>query len=134
MSSHRNPKRSWPGGPNRYITSISSTVRRPKSMATVVVVLASEPRRWSTRAPTLVIAASVRSGGISDRAPTKVVLPAPKPPANTNFTARMRGFQSAPAERSSVWIIIVSSQALHGVEHARQDIAHDLHQIERSNR
>src|SRR3546814_8122883 len=38
---------------------------------------------------------------ISDRAPTKVVLPAPKPPATTNFTARMRGFQSAPAERSS---------------------------------
>src|SRR3546814_1354305 len=129
MSSHRNPKRSWPGGPNRYITSISSTVRRPKSMATVVVVLASEPRRWSTRAPTLVIAASVRSGGISDRAPTKVVLPAPKPPATTNFTARMRGFQSAPAERTSCWIVIVSSPGSHGVDHARHDVELDLHGI-----
>src|SRR3546814_2913468 len=66
---------------------------------------------------------------ISDRAPTKVVLPAPKPPATTNFTARMRGFQSAPAERSSCWIVIVSSQGSHGVDHARQDVELDLHGI-----
>jgi hypothetical protein len=38
----------------------------------------------------LVMAASVRSGSISEMAPTKVVLPTPKPPAMTNLTDVMR--------------------------------------------
>src|SRR3546814_15122421 len=63
---------------------------------------------------------------ISDRAPTKVVLPAPKPPATTNFTARMRGFQSAPAGRSSCWTVIVSSRGSPGVAHARPEVELDL--------
>src|SRR5215204_2911361 len=38
----------------------------------------------------LVMAASVRSGSISEIAPTNVVLPTPKPPAMTNLTEVMR--------------------------------------------
>jgi hypothetical protein len=38
----------------------------------------------------VVIAASVRRGSISEIAPTKVVLPTPKPPAMTNLTEVMR--------------------------------------------
>jgi hypothetical protein len=59
---------------------------RPKSMATVVVVL---PAMWlvsSTPRLAVVIAASVVRGMISETAPTKVVLPTPKPPAMTILT------------------------------------------------
>src|ERR671919_2034946 len=90
MSSHMNPKRSWPGVPNRYITSVSSTVMRPKSMATVVVVLPRILVRSSMPDEALVMAASVRRGSISEMAPTKVVLPTPNPPAITNLTDVMR--------------------------------------------
>src|SRR5262245_15193211 len=90
MSSHMNPNRSWPGVPNRYMTSVSSTVMRPKSMATVVVVLPWMWRVSSMPVDTLVIAASGRSGSISERAPTKVGLPTPNPPAMTNLTDVMR--------------------------------------------
>src|SRR5258706_4889710 len=58
---------------------------RPKSSATVVVVLRRPPTS-STPVECVVIAASVDSGGISEMEPTKVVLPAPKPPATTIFT------------------------------------------------
>src|SRR5689334_1190788 len=54
---------------------------RPKSMATVVVVLVSTPRRSSMPTPASVRVSSVRSGRISLTAPTIVVLPTPKPPA-----------------------------------------------------
>src|SRR5512144_501512 len=68
---------------------------RPKSMATVVVVLLGVAVRSST--PTLadVMTASVRSGTISETAPTNVVLPAPKPPDTTIFVDRV-GFPSEP--------------------------------------
>src|SRR5690349_10264178 len=59
---------------------------RPKSIATVVVVLPRTRLRSSTSDETVVIAASVVSGVISEIAPTKVVLPTPKPPATTIFT------------------------------------------------
>ncbi|CAM2970972.1 hypothetical protein STAL104432_09660 [Streptomyces albus] len=58
---------------------------RPKSMATVVVVLSAVCVRSSIPAEAEVITASVRSGLISETAPTKVVLPTPKPPATTIF-------------------------------------------------
>ena len=80
------PNRSCPGVPNRYMTKVSSTVMRPKSMATVVVVL---PWIWLVSSMPVeadVMAASVRNGSISEMAPTKVVLPTPKPPAMTNLT------------------------------------------------
>src|SRR6266581_2477302 len=53
---------------------------RPKSIATVVVVLPSN-RLVSSR-----LAEAVVSGMISDTDPTKVVFPTPKPPAMTIFT------------------------------------------------
>ena len=56
-------------------------------MATVVVVLPSMPVRSSMPTDRRVIGASVVSGVISDTAPTNVVLPTPKPPAITIFTA-----------------------------------------------
>src|SRR5689334_9717619 len=58
---------------------------RPKSMATVVVVLSPVWVRSSMPAEADVITASVRSGLISETAPTNVVLPTPKPPATTIF-------------------------------------------------
>ena len=54
---------------------------RPKSMATVVVFLPSTPLVSSTGRPASVSSSSVRSGLISLTAPTRVVLPTPKPPA-----------------------------------------------------
>src|SRR5882672_1156642 len=61
-------------------------VMHPKSSATVVVVLFGTCPVRSMSALTDVIAASVRSGGISEIAPTVVVLPTPNPPAMTIFT------------------------------------------------
>ena len=59
---------------------------RPKSMATVVVVLSGTCTVGSSPAAAEVIAASVVSGVISEMAPTAVVLPTPKPPAMTILT------------------------------------------------
>src|ERR1700756_1693776 len=56
---------------------------RPKSIATVVVFLNGVPLSSSTPTDSSVMIASVRSGMISETAPTKVVLPAPNPPAIT---------------------------------------------------
>src|SRR5262249_20841980 len=58
---------------------------RPKSMATVVVVLPGTCRVSSTPTPADVMIASVVSGVISETEPTSVVLPTPKPPAITIF-------------------------------------------------
>src|SRR3954451_23722652 len=58
---------------------------RPKSMATVVVVLSPVWVRSSMPALADVMTASVRSGLISETAPTNVVLPTPNPPATTIF-------------------------------------------------
>src|SRR5690242_20267739 len=84
-SSHMNQKRSWPGVPNRYRIRSWSRVIRPKSMATVVVVLSPVWVRSSMPAEADVMTDSVRSGLISETAPTNVVLPTPKPPATTIF-------------------------------------------------
>src|SRR5207244_5029181 len=78
-----NQNRSWPGVPKRYRIRSWSRVIRPKSMATVVVVLSPVWVRSSMPAEADVITASVRSGLISETAPTNVVLPTPKPPATT---------------------------------------------------
>src|SRR4051812_24115122 len=58
---------------------------RPKSIATVVVPLPGTFDASSTPWPAEVITASVVSGSISETAPTRVVLPTPKPPATTIF-------------------------------------------------
>src|SRR5580698_2694724 len=76
-----NQNRSWPGTPNRYSTRRSLIVMRPKSIATVVVVLPVTPRRSSRPAPALDRRSSVSSGRTSLIALTSVVFPAPKPPA-----------------------------------------------------
>src|SRR6266568_8179399 len=81
-----NQNRCWPGVPNRYRMSPASRVTRPKSIATVVVVLSGTCERSSTPALAAVITASVVSGVISETDPTKVVLPTPKPPATTILT------------------------------------------------
>src|SRR3954466_13072691 len=80
-SSHMNQNRSWPGVPKRYSTNSSPKVIRPKSIATVVVFFFSTPDTSSTPRPWSVRTSSVRSGLVSDTAPTSVVLPAPNPPA-----------------------------------------------------
>ncbi len=61
---------------------------RPKSMATVVVTFWSTPSVSSTSWPASLRSSSVRSGRISLTAPTNVVLPTPKPPATSIFSAR----------------------------------------------
>src|SRR6266542_1277111 len=68
-----------------------STVMRPKSMATVVVVLPGTAEVSSTPTEASVIASSVVRGVISDTDPTKVVLPTPNPPA----TRTLRGMISS---------------------------------------
>src|ERR1700738_1623565 len=80
-SSHRNQNRSCPGVPNRYSTTSSEMVIRPKSIATVVVVLSSTPARSSVPMLASVSISSVCSGMISLQDATNVVFPTPKPPA-----------------------------------------------------
>ena len=93
-----NQKRSWPGVPKRYRIRSWSRVMRPKSMATVVVVLSPVWVRSSMPADADVMTASVRSGLISETAPTNVVLPTPKPPATTIFAEVVE--REAPAARA----------------------------------
>src|SRR5215470_5860265 len=81
-----NQNRCCPGVPNKYSTRPASSVTRPKSIATVVVVLSGVCDRSSTPSLTDVMTASVVSGVISDTEPTNVVLPAPNPPATTILT------------------------------------------------
>src|ERR671921_443018 len=95
-SSHMNQNRSCPGVPNRYRIRSWSRVMRPKSMATVVVVLSPVWVRSSIPAEALVMTASVRSGLISETAPTNVVLPTPKPPATTIFAEVVERAGAAP--------------------------------------
>jgi S-adenosylmethionine synthetase len=80
-SSHMNQKRSWPGVPNRYRVKSARKVIIPKSMATVVVVFRPTPVMSSTPMLRSLSISSVYSGRISLIAPTRVVLPAPNPPA-----------------------------------------------------
>src|SRR4051812_18554831 len=84
-SSHMNQNRVWPGVPKRYRIRSRSMVIRPKSIATVVVVLPGTWRVSSTPTPADVMIASVVSGVISETEPTSVVLPTPNPPAMTIF-------------------------------------------------
>src|ERR1700760_4848370 len=58
---------------------------RPKSIATVVVILPGTCRLSSTPTPAEVMIASVVRGVISETAPTSVVFPTPNPPAMTIF-------------------------------------------------
>src|SRR5690606_3220044 len=87
MSSHICTNRCWPGVPNRYSTTRSLMVSRPKSMATVVVVLPWTPLRSSTASAARVIVSSVDSGSISEIEPMNVVLPTAKGPTTRIFTA-----------------------------------------------
>src|SRR5690606_37573972 len=65
----------------------SSSVMRPKSMATEVVSFSGVAARSSVPSLASVISASVCRGVISETAVTRVVLPTPKPPATTIFVA-----------------------------------------------
>src|SRR5215218_11496288 len=100
-----NQKRSWPGVPNRY------RIRLVSSRPTLAVVMA----------------ASVVSGMISETAPTKVVLPTPKPPAMTILTGV--GARDSPAgavglycpesiehplEKCEVWAVADAGGPMHG--------------------
>src|SRR3954471_19592626 len=110
-SSHMNQNRSWPGVPNRYSTRSEPRLMRPKSMATVVVVLVATLLVSSTPSLTLVMAASVVSGSISLIEPTKVVLPTAKPPATTILTGS--GAAVGPYESAS--------EGLETIEHPFQE-------------
>src|SRR5690606_32644714 len=79
--------RSWPGVPNRYSHSDPGRAMRPKSIATVVVVLRSvTPPASSTPTECSVMAASVFRGSMSEIEPMNVVLPTANPPAITILT------------------------------------------------
>src|ERR1700733_4677441 len=97
-SSHMNQKRSWPGVPKRYRASRLAIVIRPKSIATVVVVLSPTPLRSSTPMLAWVSVSSVRSGRISLIAPTSVVFPTPNPPATRILNGVSRLSSSEGAE------------------------------------
>jgi hypothetical protein len=72
-------------------------VIRPKSSATVVVVLPGTPRRSSWLALALESLSSVSSGRTSLIALTSVVFPAPNPPA-TRILCAASGGPSVPSE------------------------------------
>src|SRR5919202_6836412 len=100
---------------------------RPKSMATVVVVLFGVAVRSSTPTEALVMTASVRSGTISETAPTKVVLPAPNPPDTTIFVER-EGRRSEPLKATEhppqeCWItfVAVGRRGLEDLDQAEVD-------------
>src|SRR3569833_1777195 len=69
--------------------SSRSRLTRPKSIATVVVVLAGVEDRSSTSVLAWVITASGVSGMISETDPTNVVFPTPKPPPTMILTEVM---------------------------------------------
>src|SRR4051794_19061283 len=100
---------------------------RPKSMATVVVVLLGVAVRSSTPTEAEVITASVRSGTISETAPTKVVLPAPNPPDTTIFVERegrrsepLKATEHSPQE-SWVTFVAIGSRGLEDLDEAEVD-------------
>jgi hypothetical protein len=97
-SSHMNQNRSWPGVPNRYRMCDESSVTRPKSSATVVVVFAPTPVRSSVPIEAVVIVSSVLSGSISETEPTNVVFPTPNPPATRSLMAVGTGCEGARSE------------------------------------
>src|ERR1700684_4097167 len=86
-----NQNRCWPRVTHKYKIRPASRGTRPKSIATVVVVLSGTCDRSSTSVLATVITASVVSGVISETEPTKVVLPTPNPPATTILTDVMAG-------------------------------------------
>src|ERR1700722_6440678 len=92
-----NEKRSCPGMPNMYSTICVPRVIRPKSSATVVVVLPLTPVRSSRPMLAVVSVSSVRSGRTSLIAPTSVVLPDPNPPATRILCAMKVGAAGALA-------------------------------------
>src|ERR1700743_257583 len=77
--------RCGPGVPNRYRSRSESSDSRPKSMATVVVVLLGVAERSSWPMLASVMTASGARGTTSATDPPSVVLPTPKPPATTIF-------------------------------------------------
>src|SRR5579871_2088096 len=86
---------------------------RPKSMATVVDVLpVLVPPVSSMPSATLVMAASVVSGAISEIEPTKVVLPTAKPPATMILTGR-----GTPSSSGTVSAEAGASERLKAIEH-----------------
>src|SRR6476469_7504743 len=86
---------------------------RPKSIATVVDVLpVLVPPVSSMPSATLVIAASVVSGAISEIDPTKVVFPTAKPPATMILTGR-GAFSSSGCESADAG----ASERLKAIEH-----------------
>src|SRR3972149_10636304 len=102
--SHMKSKRFWPGVPNKYSTSSSSTLMRPKSMATVVVSFIFSA--WS------VILRSVETTSISLTEWIKAVFPELKGPVTTILTVRIETLRSsqkpnacdqAGDERHLVW-------------------------------
>src|SRR3989304_9832209 len=91
--SHMKSKRFWPGVPNRYSTRSSSTVIRPKSIATVVVSL--------TRSASDEILRSVDTTSISLMVRMNSVLPAEKGPVTTIFTVSIIARRSLTCEISN---------------------------------
>src|SRR5215472_1016351 len=90
-----NQNRSWPGVPNRYSSRWLPKVIRPKSIATVVACLSSTPARSSWPVLAVVSSSSVHSGRTSLIALTRVVLPAPNPPATTILNTARASSESA---------------------------------------
>src|SRR6185503_18882201 len=92
---------------------------RPKSMATVVVVLSGTASASSTPIDSSVIWPSVVAGGISDREPTSGVLPAPKPAAIRTFRPTMC---SASSRRRDPRRGRVGSPGTKSIEQPLQDL------------
>src|SRR5437016_1627758 len=96
---------------------------RPKSSATVVVVLRSTPARLSTNRLGELSGSSVRSGLISVMEPISVVLPTPKPPATSSLTAT-GGLLATPSSKPAEPIGHLPENALVGQLRGRDGVVH----------
>src|SRR5258708_3744022 len=119
-----NQNRSCPGVPNRYTVRSSRIVIRPKSSATVVVVLRSTPVRLSTGVPAALSSSSVDSGRISLTEPTRVVLPTPKPPAMSTLRATGRTCLSSVSSEAAKAIHDLLEDAAVGQPGPRARVVH----------
>ena len=83
-------------------------------MATVVEVLRLPRGATSTSADRVVIAASVRTGSISERVPMAVVFPAPNPPPTTILTGTGGGRSAVSGAAENISAEDVEGQAGEG--------------------
>src|ERR1700755_768046 len=105
-------------------------VTRPKSMATVGVVLPVPGSSRSVCSVAAVIHDSVLIGGISEMAPTEVVFPTPNPPAMTILAGVICGSGTSGELEKPGTKSLQKLDVLRGVRRPAIVVDHQLAQLE----